>query len=498
MLESIIKSLSPQWAYKRAVYRHAMAAYEAVKPTRTRKRKGDNRSGNATLDRAGKDIRAWGRHLDQNYDLATGVLNTLVNNTVGPFGLSTEPQPKKRDGTIHDQFARELLKFWHDWMRRPDISWSMSWPAAERLLCRTWFRDGEALIQFFEGVVAGLEHGTMIPFSVELIEADLMPMEYSDVNKNIVQGITFSKFKRPELYHLYDDHPGDARGYLMQSTRAIPADRILHPKIVTRFNQARGVSIFASVLSRIDDLQEYEEAERVAARIAAAITGAIKKGTPDDYAGPADGSEERKFKMSPGMIFDLQPGESVETIQSNRPSALLEPFHTFMQRGISAGTGANFSTISKRYDGNYSAQRQELVEGWPNYQAMTGLFSSQVREPIYQRAMAIGIISGRIKVPRDVDPATVLEAAHRGPAMPWIDPDKESKANERLQRNLHKTGPQILRERGINPDTALEEESNWRRKVRDAELIISSDPANDSMQPMQVDTTNNQEDDANA
>ena len=41
--------------------------------------------------------------------------------------------------------------------------------------------------------------------------------------------------------------------------------------LVKRINQARGVSIFHNVIRRLDDIQEIEESERVAARVAAAI-----------------------------------------------------------------------------------------------------------------------------------------------------------------------------------------------------------------------------------
>lgn len=40
--------------------------------------------------RAGATLRQTARHLEQNYDLALGVLNTLVANVVGPNGIGVD------------------------------------------------------------------------------------------------------------------------------------------------------------------------------------------------------------------------------------------------------------------------------------------------------------------------------------------------------------------------------------------------------------------------
>ncbi|MDE8035881.1 phage portal protein, partial [Actinobacillus equuli subsp. equuli] len=75
------------------------------------------------------------------------------------------------------------------------------------------------------------------------------------------------------------------------------------------------VSTLHSVLIRLADLKDYEESERVAARIAAALTMYIKKGDPaiydaEEYASNTESN--RYFDIAPGQVVDdLKPGEDI-------------------------------------------------------------------------------------------------------------------------------------------------------------------------------------------
>jgi capsid protein len=67
------------------------------------------------VHRAGRSLREQARYYEQNHDLARGVLAELVAKTVGPCGIMVEPQPRWRDGTIHDDLAGQLLELYRDW-----------------------------------------------------------------------------------------------------------------------------------------------------------------------------------------------------------------------------------------------------------------------------------------------------------------------------------------------------------------------------------------------
>jgi len=474
LFEKIISAISPQWAFRRNQYRSAMAAYEASKKSRLRKAKPDNSSGDSLTQVSGDALRGYARTLEQNYDLASGVLDVLINNTVGPNGVSMEPMPRNKDGSINVDVKNQLIKLHKQWSKKPDVTGEHNWANIERLSCRSWFRDGEILIQKLLGSISGLKHSSIVPFSIELIESDHLPIDYTDNSKLITQGVERNAWGKPVAYHLYKKHPGDCDYFFEIETKRVPADKILHPKQVKRVRQARGVTIFASVMIRLEDIKDYEESERVAARISAALAAYIKKGTPDLYQAPEDPNTERHFAIKPGIVFDnLQEGEEVGTIQSNRPSTLLEPFRNAMLKAVSSGTGANYSTMSKDYDGSYSSQRQELVEGWTNYRALTNLFIGQVSQPVWEAFVEAAIASKVLVLPAELDIETIKDADYRGPVMPWIDPDKEIKAKERSAQATFKSPPQIIRENGDNPDDVLDQLADWKQKLDDRGLTSS-------------------------
>ena len=59
--------------------------------------------------------------------------------------------------------------------------------------------------------------------------------------------------------------------------KTVPAEICSHLAFKKRLHQLRGVSMLHGVIVRLADLKDYEESERVAARIAAAFTMYIKK-----------------------------------------------------------------------------------------------------------------------------------------------------------------------------------------------------------------------------
>ena len=464
-LDRLIGWLSPAAAVRRAQARSVLAYYEAARPDRLRKNRRATASANDDVQRAGVPMRQIARQLEQNYDLAGGVLSTLVVNIVGANGIGVEPQPRQLDGSIHAPLARQLMELHQEWRKRPEVTGQHDWPSAERILARTWLRDGEALVQCISGQVPGLAHATRVPFSLELLEADYLPI---DLNQgSIVQGVELNTWGAPVAYHLYKADPSDSLAALSASaTKRVPASRMLHIKLAQRIRQVRGVSVFASVLNRFDDLKDYEESERIAAKIAASMAAYIKKGAPDLFEPqPSEGASPRQMQFRPGMVFDdLRPGEDIGMIDTNRPNPNLETYRSGQLRAIAAGTGPTFSSVARKYDGTYSAQRQELIEGYAVYSTMAAEFIARVSRPVYEQFVAAAIASGAVQLPADVRPDTVLDATYMPPAMPWIDPKKEAEAWSILEDRCYASGPEIIRKRGGNPLDVLEQQGRWLRE----------------------------------
>lgn len=487
-IDSLIGVFSPESALRRWRARQALkiaARYEAAQPNRLRKNPGDNRSGDAVNDWDIVTLRGQARHLEQNHDFAFGILTTLLNNVIGPRGITVEFQPKTFAGEIDEDFARVMHEAHEEWARRPETTRQFGWAKAQRLLCATWLRDGEVLLRHLQGNIPALKHRTAVPYTIELFEPDFLPVDLSDPSKRIIQGVEKSPWGEEVGYWLYDEHPGGLTPWKMRTHRH-DASTIEHLKFVRRLHQTRGVSIFATVMNRINDIKDYEEAERVAARIAATMVGFIQKGSPDLYnADDSDAEGRRLLDIRPGAIYDdLEPGESVGTIQSNRPSGLLTPFLETMQRMAATGTMASFSSISRNYNGTYSAQRQELVEGWTNYETLSLEFCEEIVEPVTRRWVQMAVLSGALQVPSHIDPNTLMHCDFITPSMPWINPQHEANADETLLENMLASPQQVIRRRGRNPYEVLDQWKSWQREVSDRSLTT---PAKRTVAPQQPD-----------
>lgn len=470
LIDRVVSWISPSSAVRRAQARQVLSYYEAARPDRQRKGRRATGSANEEVLRAGATLRQTARHLEQNYDLALGVLNTLVSNVVGPNGICVEPQPRKADGSIDDALARNILTLYQNWCKTPEVTRQHDWPSAQRLLARSWLRDGEVFSQMLSGSIPGLNHGTTVPFSLELLESDHVPMDLNTATPAIiVQGISVNAWGAATGYNVYKVNPLDTVGMGLQiagNTKFIPAERMLHLKNVHRIRQMRGVSVFASVLNRFDDLKDYEESERIAAKIAASMAAYIKKGAPDLYNPDAEENEgQRLMKFRPGMVFDdLRPGEDIGMIDTNRPNPNLETYRSGQLKAIAAGAGPTFSSIARTYDGTYSAQRQELVEGYAIYSTLASEFIGRIVRPVYEQFIAAAVASGALKVPPGIKPETLASATYMPPAMPWIDPRKEADAWATLEDRCYASGPEIIRKRGGNPLDVLEQQGRWLRE----------------------------------
>jgi lambda family phage portal protein len=492
LVDRFVATLNPAAGLRRLQARAALAAavpaYEAASPSRHRKFYNNAQSPNQLTQLSAIAIRAQARQLHRNHDISRGILRTMVNNMVGPQGIGIEPQPRRADGTIHEEYAAQLRTAWREFCLKPEVTGRHSMAKVQRLMALTWIRDGEAFAQELVGSVPGLTHGSRVPLSLEMFEPDLVPYDYQNVfptGGSIEQGVERDAWGKPRAFYVYKRHPAEGVGvaYGTGDLKRVPADRVHHIALLDRIGQMRGVSEFASIITRLEDIKDYEESERIAAKIAAALTAYVKKVSPDGYQGAqTDENGEpisRQLSMAPGMIIDdLQVGEEIGMIDSNRPNPNLVTFRGGQLRAIAAGVGVSYSSAAKDYNGTFSAQRQELVEQWVNYATLTDEFVGQFLQPLWDTFVRVADISGVVRKPREVSDESANDAMFLAQSMPWIDPLKEAKAYVELTRAGFASEVEVMRKRGVNPRDVLEQMATWRKLAADRELTLTSDGAN--------------------
>ena len=493
MVDSIVGYFFPRAGLARYSARQVLntiqsRAHESSQPSRTRKFYTDRLSPNQIVLQGAGALMAQARHMERNNDIARGILRTMTNNIVGPNGIGIEPQPRRADGSIHQDYAAALRHAYREWAKAPEVTGLHTMASMQRMLARTWLRDGEVFGQEVVGTIPGLAYPTTVPYLLELFEADLCPLYYESGDR-IRQGVERNAWGKPVAYWVYKGNPLDntiASSVLASDLKRIPAERVIHVALRDRIGQLRGISEFASIIGRLEDIKDYEDSERIAAKVAAALTAYVKKTNPEGYDADSAKVDEngnaigRDLRMSPGMIIDgLAVGEEIGMIDSTRPNPNLITFRQGQLRAVAAGVGASYSSIARDYNGTYSAQRQELVEQWINYAALTDAFTGLCVQPLWDTFVSIAHISGAVKTPKDVKPGSENDALYIAQAMPWIDPLKEANALVELTKAGFTSEVAAIRRSGQNPRDVLEQITQWRTEAKDKGLVLSSDAAND-------------------
>lgn len=444
---------------RKAAFEQLSRSYEAAEKTRARKRKLETRSPDQANQHAGDMLRFQARELDENNDIAKSVLTTVVSNVVGD-GLRTSPQVRDTNGDLAKDVNQRISKYLRLWSEAPEVTGEHDWGKVQNLMCRSWFRDGECFSQDVFGAVPGVQHGSSVSFSIELMEADYCPSDYNSPEDRVTQGVRKNAWGRPLEYFFFKTYPSEMSALAMIQSlsavrgggelKSVDASRIRHLKLTDRIRQTRGVTVFASVFARLMDIKDYEDSERFAARMGAALALQIKR-SPDhmDTQSELDWEE---LDMVPGLVFQSSnPDEEISTIKNERPNNQLEPFRNSQLRAIAGGTYSGFSDIAKNFEGSYSSQRQELVVQHRIYTPLRREFAAKFIQPTYRSFVDTLRLQGLLDL-TGVDMETLYSAQHVGRGMPYIQPLQEIKAKAaKIDARLSSRHREAL-EDGNDPD----------------------------------------------
>lgn len=222
-----------------------------------------------------------------------------------------------------------------------------------------------------------------------------------------------------------------------QPTR-VPAEDMIHLFRELVENQLRGLTWLAPVLLRVKELDQYEDAALVRAKVAAMLAGFI---TNKDDANPAwqatAGAEAPT--LEPGTMVPLNPGEGVE-FTDPPDDANYEAFTKNHLRSIAVGLGCTyFQASGDLKDANYSSLRGGLVEFRRSVEQLQHLvIIPQLCDPVWRRFVTLAVMSGAIDAPDFFrDPEPYLSADWLPPAFDWVDPQKDIRAEvEAIQSGL--------------------------------------------------------------
>lgn len=454
--------VSPRWYRSRVQERTAASLITALAPYRgseANRLRADWVASDGSADHDTlfdiETLRERTRDLIRNDGAATGMLGTIVRNTVG-----TGVRPQSRvDGVALGldkkqvrEFQRTAEAVFRRWMPFADARHELDFFGLQRLICRSFNENGDILI-VIRNLPLESTDGRRRPFStaVELIEADRLgtpggfpQRKNPDTGYEIRGGIERNPEGQAVAYWILNRHPGDYGFGVVVSrsasdyTRVPKYDengvrRVIHLMDPLRIGQSRGVSGFAPVLSDYKDLQDVMEAERVAQRIAACF-GLIHKtgnpyGTAEDMSSDSDDDGNQLESMSPGMVERIGINDSIEQINPLRPGNNFDPFIMRCMRIIGAGQGVPYEATSMDYSQvNFASGRCARIDARVTFLIQQDILSrawQSVYEAVLEEAFTLRMLPEftRFNFLRSRDLYT--RASWIGPGYGYVQPDKE-------------------------------------------------------------------------
>lgn len=482
-LDRAIAHVSPRWAMSRLAWRQAFAIASASGGARYEGARTGRRtdgwitggtSANAEIGVAAGLIRNRVRDLVRNNPHASIVPSKLAAKVWG-----TGIVPRLKIGEIEDPRRAKARDIWSAFCDNSDPEGQLDFYGQTNVLVRAVFESGEALLRFLPQ-----------PASVKLpirLQIAIQEGDYIDAMQErglpdggvIIQGVEYDAAGRRVAYWLFDEHPGDtviSFTKRMFTSRRVPASEVRHVFPALRPGQARGVSIFAPVVMKLKDIDDYDDAELVRKKIASCFAAFVTRAagnvaSPLAVATTTDASSRRIEKLSPGMMQYLNPGEEVEF--GSPPSA--EGYVDYMRaqlRAVATGCGVTYAMISGDLsDVNYSSMRAGLIDFWEMVDQWQWLMMiPQVCNPVWNRVGAAAAIGG---LRERSDPWT---ATWTPPARRWVNPKEDVEAELQAIRAGLKSLPSSMAGSGEDPDETMLEIAASNGLLDRLGIVLDSDP----------------------
>lgn len=372
-------------------------------------------------------LRERARELVRDKAYAARFIAMWSENVIGPDGIQLQATVKNQKGEPDIETNKALEDAWTDFSmpENASVDGLLSLTDMAALAAEMWKQDGEALIRIWAGF------DNRHAYSLQILDADVLDHTYnqtaSSTQNEIRMGVERNKWGKPVAYWVWTSHPTD---YFVQPQRErvrVPANEIIHLYTVKRPGQTRGITAFAPVMSDINMLGGYQEAELVAARAGAANMGFIVQGEEDEGTDP-DLPTSIPSEAEPGAFHTLPVGSTVAQYSPDHPVAAFGQFCASILRSISSGLSVAYSSLTGDLTGaNYGSLRDGSLKERDAYRKAQNWISIQLYRRIYLQWMKYSTLAGALKLPtRNVALYTSHEWLPRG--WPWIDPEKDIKA----------------------------------------------------------------------
>jgi len=439
------------------------------------------------------------RDLDENNGWINAGLDRRVESVIGvAIRLSAQPKYEllNRDYDWRMKWTGNTQARFDVWANdiehRNDARQMLSFGAQARLAYLSYVRDGEACAEIRDDA-RGLTNTT----NVLLIEPERVvtpPLMSVQEGPHLRDGIAYNDNGAMTGAWVVSRHPGDfSAAAAKERYTFIPARsstgraKFIHVFNPRRAEQNRGVSRLAEIMVPAKMIDRVDRAEVNAALKSALLSIFIESsGKPEDIAdmlAPAnddaldpwldayvDFRGKNPVQVDGADVFQLFPGEKVQTPPATHPNSNYPQFIRFVLQKIAGSLGISYPQLSQDWSGiNYSSARALLNELWRSFMEDRRFFTQAFLTPIYAAWLEIEVANGDIKIPGGPvnfykNKTAICMAEWIGPGRGSVDPLKEANADNLDTAAGRKSTVEAILERGRDPEDVLSEEQYYRER----------------------------------
>lgn len=451
------------------------SAYEGASSKRRMAGKGTTLSGpNGPIERSLPMLVARSHNAIRNNPYAASAKEKYVSNLVG-----TGIKPQWGDPAVQ--------ALWDRWVKECDADGRDDFYGLQALAAGSQFEAGEALgrVRFRRR-----SDGLSVPLQLQVIEAEHLDPGYSQAfgGRLIKMGIEFNGIGQRSAYWLWRHHPQEQLTSEINTRVPVPAERIVHMYRRLRPGQLRGVPELTSVIVRLYEIDEMQDATLARQKLAQLFGVFVKRKTGADAEddGPTfgtlvtmPGETEQLDEFTPGGIHYLEDDEDV---QFSNPPDIQGQYTEWLRSellAVAAGAGITYEQLTGDLKGvNYSSIRAGLLEFRRRVEALQAmLIVHQWCRRIAAQWLDTAVTSGAISLPDYwANRATYLAIDWIAPKWAWVDPLKEVTADLLEVRAGFKPRSEAAGERGWALEQLDDEIAKGHASADDRGLVFDSDP----------------------
>lgn len=438
----------------------------------------------AALLATNTELRSKSRDLVRRNAWAQAGIEAFVANAVG---TGIKPQSLATD----ERFKADVQALWRDWTAEADAAGQTDFYGLQALACRAMLEGGECLIRLRP---RRPEDGLAVPLQLQLLEPEHLPINLNTdlASGNVVRsGIEFDGLGRRVAYHLYRSHPDDGRlapmsGQGGMDTVRIDASEIIHLFRVLRPGQIRGEPWLSRALVKLNELDQYDDAELVRKKTAAMFAGFITRQSPEDNLmgeGAPDSDGISLAGLEPGTMQILEPGEDIKFSDPADVGGSYSEFLRTQFRAVAAAIGITYEQLTGDLTGvNYSSIRAGLLEFRRRCEMVQhSVLVHQMCRPVWAAWMKQAVLAGVLDAPGFARGGAArrrqyLQVKWIPQGWQWVDPEKEFKAMLTAMRAGVMSRSEAISANGYDAEDVDREIAADNARADALGLIFDSDP----------------------